>query len=384
MRHEDLASLARVAEPVNTARGLPNAFYTDPEVFRQERERVFANGWPAIGFGKDVPEPGDARPVNFLGMPLLMVRDRAGVLRVFQNVCRHRGMILVDAPKKLSGLIRCRYHSWCYELTGALLATPHVGGPGQNVHEDVDRSKLGLIEIRSHVWMDIVFVNISGTAPEFRTYAADLIARCADFDGQPVYFGGPESAFQLDIKTNWKLAVENYCESYHLPWVHPGLNSYSKLEDHYHMIEASFSGQGTHAYTPGFGPNGERFGPFAGLSEKWTKGAEYPSFFPNTLFGFQNDHMFALIIEPVTHEHSIEHVAIYYADAATTGPKFEAMRQRNAGLWKAIFEEDIFVVEGMQRGRQAPGFDGGKFSPAMDGPTHAFHRWVASRFLEPT
>jgi hypothetical protein len=44
-----------------------------------------------------------------------------------------------------------------------------------------------------------------------------------------------------------------------------------------------------------------------------------------------------------------------------------------------VFEEDIFVVEGMQAGRAAPGFDGGRFSPAMDGPTHMFHAWVAGR-----
>jgi choline monooxygenase len=41
--------------------------------------------------------------------------------------------------------------------------------------------------------------------------------------------------------------------------------------------------------------------------------------------------------------------------------------------------EDIGVVEGMQRGRFAAGFDGGRFSPAMDGPTHCFHAWVAGR-----
>ena len=35
------------------------------------------------------------------------------------------------------------------------------------------------------------------------------------------------------------------------------------------------------------------------------------------------------------------------------------------------------MVEGMQRGRKAPGFDGGRFSPVMDGPTHLFHDWVA-------
>ena len=50
-------------------------------------------------------------------------------------------------------------------------------------------------------------------------------------------------------------------------------------------------------------------------------------------------------------------------------------------MWKEVFEEDIFVVEGMQSGRAASRFDGGKFSPVMDEATHAFHRWVAERFL---
>jgi phenylpropionate dioxygenase-like ring-hydroxylating dioxygenase large terminal subunit len=55
------------------------------------------------------------------------------------------------------------------------------------------------------------------------------------------------------------------------------------------------------------------------------------------------------------------------------------MRAENTHLWKTVFEEDIFVVEGMQRGRHAVTFDGGRFSPAMDGPTHCFHDWVASQ-----
>ena len=54
-------------------------------------------------------------------------------------------------------------------------------------------------------------------------------------------------------------------------------------------------------------------------------------------------------------------------------------RTKNAAQWKVVFEEDVFVVEGMQKGRHAPGFEGGRFSPAMDGPTHLFHQWVADK-----
>ncbi len=382
MKPENFATLARVLEPVNSARGLPNAFYTDPALHEEEKKRLFAKGWPAIGFGKDVPEPGDAKPVSFLGIPLLLVRGRDGTLRVFQNVCRHRGMILVDEPIRLKGVIRCPYHAWCYELDGALRATPHVGGAGHNTHPDIDRSALGLFEVRSAVFMDIVFVNISGDAPEFRVYAADLIARAEAFADAKLFHGGPDSSFSLEVKTNWKLAAENYLESYHLPWVHPGLNSYSRLEDHYNVVEETFAGQGTLAYTPGFGPNGERFSRFPGLSPKWDKGAEYPTFFPNVLFGFQNDHCYAILIEPVAHDRTIERVEIYYASEEMTGAGFAAMREKNAAMWKSIFIEDIGVVEGMQRGRWAPAFDGGKFSPVMDPCTHAFHHWVASHFAD--
>ena len=35
----------------------------------------------------------------------------------------------------------------------------------------------------------------------------------------------------------------------------------------------------------------------------------------------------------------------------------------------------------MQRGRHASMFDGGKFSPVMDNPTHEFHAWIARQMM---
>src|SRR5205085_62577 len=92
--------LGSVLAPVNVAKGLPNEHYVDPGVFAEEKRSVLFANWSGIGFGKDIPEPGDARPVEFLGIPLLIVRDRDGSIGVFQNTCRHRGMILVAEPIK--------------------------------------------------------------------------------------------------------------------------------------------------------------------------------------------------------------------------------------------------------------------------------------------
>ena len=372
---DDLAqALAAVQQPVDRANGLPNPHYIDPDVYAAENQQLLFKEWAGLATGADVPEPGDAKPIDFLGIPLLLLRDRQGQVRVYQNTCRHRGMILVDAPRKIEGAIRCPYHSWCYGLDGRLVATPHVGGPGQNAHEAVDKSTLGLVEIRSHLWQDVVWINVSGDAPAFEDVHRDLLARWAEFE-QPLYHGGPESRFELEVACNWKLAVENYCESYHLPWVHPGLNSYSRLEDHYN-IEAPgrYSGQGTLVYRQ-LEEAGAKFPDFGGLGAQWTTGAEYIAVYPNVLLGVHRDHTFSIVLCPQAVGQTVERINIYYPAPAQD----LTLREKNAAQWKLVFEEDIFVVEGMQRGRYAPHFDGGRFSPAMDGPTHCFHAWVADR-----
>lgn len=375
----DTQALAGVKTAIEEAKGLPNAHYIDPDVFAVERDRLFFGTWSAIGFGKDAPEPGDAVPITFLGMPLLIVRDREGVLRVFQNTCRHRGMILVEEPTRIRGAIRCPYHSWAYGHDGALLSTPHVGGSGENKHPAIKRDALGLFEVRSHIWNDIIFVNVDGKAPPFEVYAGDLIARWSEF-AQPIHHSGSDSSFTLEVNCNWKLAVENYCESYHLPWVHPGLNSYSKLEDHYHIEEPGrFSGQGTKVYRPMIDESGNRFSSFEGLSQKWDVAGEYIALYPNVLLGVHSDHVFSILLEPIAENKTIEHVEIYYASDAMRNSDWAGMRAANTRLWRGVFEEDVFVVEGMQRGRHGIMFDGGKFSPVMDGPTHCFHRWVADQ-----
>ena len=372
-----MSDLSGVTQSVTTARGLPNEHYIDDATYEQERNAVLFANWSAIGFAKDIPNTGDAKPIDFLGMPLLMLRDHDGHVRVYQNTCRHRGMILVSEAKNIRGTIRCPYHSWCYGLDGALRSTPHVGGPGQNLHEGIKRSELGLIEIRAHVFLDVVFVNIDGKAAEFTTAHARILQRWAEFAGRPL-FSSDDSQFTLKVNSNWKLAVENYCESYHLPWVHPGLNTVSRLEDHYHLQERlQYSGQGSSVFRKMQGDDGQVLPDFDGLSDKWNTASEYIALYPNCLLGVHKDHTFAIILEPKITSETHEHVALYYASSEALEDRYKAIREKHAQFWHEVFVEDIFVVEGMQKGRHGHFFDGGKFSPAMDGPTHLFHEWVA-------
>ena len=373
-----MSNLSSVIEPLNTAKGLPNEHYIDDKIFQEEKESVLFSNWSAIGFAKDTPKVGDVNPTTFLGMPLLVVRDNDKKVRVYQNTCRHRGMVLISERRNIRGTIRCPYHSWCYGLDGQLRSTPHVGGPGQNTHPDIKRNELGLVEIRSHVFMDVVFVNISNNAASFEEVHSDIMNKWQEFD-KPLYHN-EDSSFELTVKSNWKLAVENYCESYHLPWVHPGLNLVSRLEDHYHIENTlKYSGQGSYVYSQLKGKDNEVFPDFDGLKKKWNTASEYISLYPNVLLGVHRDHTYAIILEPKSTNKTREHVAIYYASAEATKARFKDLRIKNKFFWEDVFKEDIFVVEGMQEGRNGKFFDGGKFSPVMDGPTHLFHEWVATQ-----
>ncbi|MGF1610645.1 MAG: aromatic ring-hydroxylating dioxygenase subunit alpha [Kiloniellales bacterium] len=366
--------------PISQASGLPNQAYTSADYALFERDHLLAHTWTCIGTGASIAGPGDARPLSLMGLPLLLLRDHQSTIKVFHNVCSHRGMELLSAPAKLGKGIRCPYHSWVYDLDGRLRATPHLGGPGQRHCDGFQPQRHGLRAVRSAVWFDQVFVDLSGTAPPFDEFVAPLAARWAAFDPALLRHGGDDSRFTIELQCNWKLAVENYCEAYHLPWVHPGLNSYSRLEDHYNiMFDDRFSGQGSRVYNPRLAAEGPDFPHFPGLPTEWNKQAEYIALYPNLLLGVHRDHIYAVRIEPLGPDRTREHFEIYYVGEMPLDEAYRARRVANAAAWRQVFEEDRGVVEGMQRGRASPAFSGGAFSPAMDGPTHCFHRWVAGQ-----
>ena len=382
MSSTDSNRFSNVLCDVEQANGLPNAHYISDAVFEEEKHSILFDSWAGVGFTSDIPNRGDVKPIRFLGIPLIMVRDHDDAIHVYQNTCRHRGMILVQEPGTVRKVIRCPYHSWCYDLKGKLQVTPHVGGAGCNSHASVDRESLGLYRISCAVWLGVVFVNISGTAVPFSDYTADLRDRWSEFDALPLQ-GDPLSTFSLTVNTNWKLAVENYCESYHLPWIHPGLNSYSKLEDHYNIENrGAYSGQGSLVYRQLKSDSGSSFQDLGNLSTQWDTGSEYIALYPNVLLGVHRDHTFAIVLEPLAVDKTTERVALFYTADCAADDQYQSLREQNAQLWRGVFEEDIFVVEGMQAGRRGPLFDGGKFSPVMDGPTHCFHHWIAQRLSD--
>lgn len=382
--HEALISGEKtrdVMAPIAQAHGMPNQAYTDPGFFYRERDMLMAQTWVCVGFASDLVKKNYVKPISFMGLPLLIMRNKQGELQVFHNVCSHRGMKLVSEEGGVQGVIRCPYHSWTYDLDGNLRGTPHIGGIGEHRTSGFECANNGLRPVRTAIWMDLIFINMDGQAPDFADHVAPLEQRWQAFIGTEGFeqIRAPSSggSLTMEVNTNWKLAVENYCESYHLPVVHPSLNDYSRLEDHYNIqFGAHFSGQGSLAYRLS-GVAGTHLPRFSAWPEDKLENAEYVSFFPNVLLGIQADHFFAMVLDPLAADRTRENLRVYYVGEGATEAAYQPSRDATLASWEVVFGEDINVVEGMQCGRYSPGFSGGVFSPVMDHPTHFFHQWVA-------
>ena len=376
-----------VSKPIKDAHGLPNECYTSKEYTLIERKKLFEDKWMVIGVASSLPNVGDAKPVDILGMPILLVRGKDKKIRVFHNVCSHRGLKLVTKSGNIKNVIRCPYHSWSYNFDGELVATPHIGG--MNIHQtkDFERSKSNLKEIRSYIWLDLIMININNNEMSFEEYIKPLSDRWEEFwpikDRELINHSNDFGYFKLNANCNWKFAIENYCESYHLPWVHPGLNSYSKIEDHYHIqgLPNRFAGQGTVVYNPRF-EGKEKFPCFPNWPKNKENIAEYVALFPNVMLGIHKDHYYAYWLEPINHEFTLEHMELYYVgEEAANSKKFESLRKQNHKQWEDIQKEDVDIIQSMQIGRNSPAYNGGNFSPKMDNPTHHFHKWVAGNLI---
>ena len=205
--------------------------------------------------------------------------------------------------------------------------------------------------------MDIIFVNINSNELDFDQYIKPLEERWSKFinkDDQSLIVKSDDYGyFSLEVKTNWKFAIENYCESYHLPTIHPELNKISNINDHYHIqgLPNRFAGQGTTNYNPEF-KGKKKFPSFPNWPKNKENIAEYVALFPNVMLGIHKDHYYAYWLEPIDHENTLEHMEIYYVgEKAAKSEKFKSLRKQNHKLWEDIQKEDVDIIQRMQIGR---------------------------------
>jgi choline monooxygenase len=369
-----LLGAERVRQPIETARPLAGAAYTSEAYHRLELERVLGRSWTGVAFAHQVPNPGDAIPVTAAGLPAIVLRDRAGEIRVFHNVCRHRGSVILTEPVSGRPTLRCPYHGWAYGLDGSLKATPLWDGKRVADPNNMDRAGRGLVPIRSGVWMDVVFVNVSGDAPPLETALAPLTALSAPYDMgrfRPAHYQAG------DVPANWKLTVEAAVENYHEEFVHQSLPA---------RVDAA----GAKTYADVF--EGEVFG-FSWAGESALRSAtplvpmrsshaaeprtDHLCFvFPNTQIALFGGLAVRTLWVPMGVEHTRWHTAWYLVDGAASDDEHKSAREEMIRYWLQLRGEDKSVLSLMQQGRRSPVADDLKLSPFWETPILHFHRKI--------
>jgi choline monooxygenase len=191
---------------------LPPSAYYAPQQHEEERTRLFLPGWHVVAAREQLARPGDFITLTLLGQPLV-VRNFAGELRAFLNVCGHRHAMLTHVPHGNCAKLRCQYHGWEYKADGY---TAHI--PEAKIFRPLDRETARLTSLRLDTCGSLVFATLDEQAPSLAEYLGPFYDRCRQWFDDSFRFA---KHWVTPAEANWKVLVENSVESYHVPLVHP-------------------------------------------------------------------------------------------------------------------------------------------------------------------
>ena len=355
MRSDSLDRIvSAAAAPLVTAHSLPFEAYTDSSVLDEEMRQIFAKEWVFVCMEGELPKAGDYFAMTLANEPVIIIRSEDLTLRAFSNICRHRGTVLLDEGfGKVDKYITCPYHAWAYDKAGALKAIPY------NKIIAVDRDQHQLTTFQVDVWNGMVFINLSPDAPPLKERLTGIDELLQLF--QPASFNQTQAG-EIEIwQTNWKLAMENAMESYHLFKVHEStLEVVSPTSDAYYIAgssEWSLTGGATTGLTGADKSD---------LYNHYILVQLAPSFVGILSYG-----SFAWLSA-----HPIDANSTQIRSGATY--LGEGMAGRSDDFTKTFFQEDQDICERVQRGMNSKLSRGGKLVD-MERVVVDFHQFLASR-----
>ena len=191
-----------------------------PAFFELERDAIFRKTWLNVGRVEQLPRGGTffTKELDAARTSVIIVKDVAGEIRAFHNMCRHRGNKLVwnDFPREeTAGVCRqftCKYHGWRYGLDGDLTFVQQ-----EQEFFDLDKGDFGLVPVKVDVWEGFVFVNFDEDAPPLRDYMGRL---GAGLEGYRFDLMTQKHTYRAEIGANWKLFIDAFMEFYHAPVLH--------------------------------------------------------------------------------------------------------------------------------------------------------------------
>jgi len=304
--------------------------YRSKQRFDAEMQRVLRRSYTAFCPSAALPEAGSFIARDALGTPVVAVRGRDGVVRAFQNVCRHRGMRIAADSDCVNAFV-CPYHGWTYELDGKLRHIPHAEGfPG------LDKSHHGLAPLHVAERLGLVFISQAPSAPQL------------DLAGIPELFGEDQKLYATSSRVteaNWKIVLEGFLEGYHIRATHPE-SFFPYGFDNLNVVEQ-------------IGPHSRVTFPFrrieklAAVPPHERRVMGFVTFvyhiFPNALVTVLSNHTNLLVLEPLSVDRT-NVVAYSWTNRSVDDPEAMEAATRDSTFTETGASEDRAIVSAIQRG----------------------------------
>jgi phenylpropionate dioxygenase-like ring-hydroxylating dioxygenase large terminal subunit len=337
------------------------ALYTDPGVLAAERARLFARSWSVVATAEELVASGSFVTAAPGGIPLAVVRGEDGTLRAFHNVCRHRGITLLQGAGRVGRFMTCPYHQWSYATTGALVRVPQR----EEQFTALDLCTLGLLPARVTEWNAMVFVNPDRDAADLRSAMAGLDDRL-----DTVAAAAPRQValVRYEAACNWKLLVENHIDVYHLWYLH----ARSLAEYNHRQFNWESLGDNWWSLEPLKAP------PSPLRCDRLADEAPHHIgaylLFPNLMLVSTDAYFATYDAEPLAPDRTLLTLRVRASEGADADALVASIR--------SFMAEDVEACERMQRGAASPHFGVGALARTHEEPIRRFHasllRWVAA------
>jgi Rieske 2Fe-2S family protein len=350
------------------AKTLEAEYYTSPEIFARELDRIFGREWIVVGREEQIAGMGTYVLADVAGESLIITRDRERTPRAYFNVCRHRGTrMCTEASGTFAGSIQCPYHAWTYGLDGALIAARNMDDI-----EDFDRADYPLREAAVATFDGFVLVNLAADPEPFERAFAPVIERFRKWS-----IGSLRTArsIKYELACNWKLVFQNYSECYHCPLVHPQLERLSPSESGRNdLTSGRFLGgfselreAGTSLTTTGKTSRA----PLGSVDGADLDRSYYYTLFPSMLLSLHRDYVMTHVLRPLASDRTEIVCAWLFAPELVANADFDASDV--VDFWDLTNRQDWHVNELTQMGISSRAYSPGPYANA-EGLLDAFDR----------
>jgi Rieske 2Fe-2S family protein len=402
MKSSDL-SVAELIANHKPGHSLDQRFYTDPEIYDLEVEKIINRNWILAGHTSQLPEPGDFKVLNVGQESAIIVRGSNGELKAFANVCRHRGSLVCLEHQGHADKFQCPYHGWMYDIDGNLTAA-------RNMSDSFDMSTHGLKSVSIGEIYGLMFVCFCDNPPSLDGAIRDLKEPMGMYDFENLKVAAQKS---YPIPANWKLSIENYQECYHCATAHPeyalmhtmmldrekreraSAHMYERMEacgikdfdiDHVDSnarpgeIGFGFARTAMFSKFKTGSKGGEPVAPLLGSIKGYDSGQADLSFGPFSFLLAYNDHVVCYVFTPVDHKNTNCEIYWLVRGDAEEGKDYDV--DKLTWLWDVTTQADKEIIVNNSKGVHSKYYEPGPFS-GMERLENLYIEWILKELQRP-